>query len=81
MHLPCLGLSCKKHAKVQGLFCLTHWRMVPVAVKNRIEATYRVGQNVTFEASQDWKQAVANAEQCVHGKQREIEDSMALKRQ
>jgi hypothetical protein len=55
--------------------------MVPVAVKNRIEATYRVGQNVTFEASQDWKQAVANAEQCVHGKQREIEDSMALKRQ
>ena len=53
----CHATGCSKAVPPRLLMCLPHWRMVPRPLQARIWATYRPGQEIDKQPSDEYMEA------------------------
>lgn len=57
----CHAIACERSVPPQMLMCRQHWFSVPLALRNRVWATYRDGQCDTFDPSSEYCKAAKAA--------------------
>ncbi|AAN02136.1 gp82 [Mycobacterium phage Barnyard] len=65
----CHALRCNTPVEPKLLMCARHWRMVPQALKDRVWATYRPGQEETKDPSHEYVRAAMAAVNAVADKE------------
>lgn len=70
MNHHCHARGCKVEVKPELLMCFRHWMMVPKNLRHQVWKTYRKGQEVDKEPSEEWHQAVDAAIESVASLQR-----------
>lgn len=61
MNHTCHAYGCNQRINPTLLMCLKHWRMVPKFAQNDVWATYRPGQEVRKDPSNDYMKAQQRA--------------------
>lgn len=57
----CHALGCKVEVPPKLLMCLRHWRMVPKDLQARVWRTYRPGQEITKDPTEEYLEAADTA--------------------
>lgn len=69
----CHAAGCSTPVPPEKLFCLDHWRLLPLAQKREIRATYRPGQCEDKRPSMLWISAARRAIAAVKAREQEKE--------
>lgn len=57
----CHAIACERYVPPQMLMCRKHWFTVPLALRNRVWATYQDGQCDTLDPTSDYCKAAKAA--------------------
>ena len=71
MSHECHAKGCRIEVPPKLLMCPRHWWMVPLALRRRVWQTYRLGQDIDKDPTDEYLEAAQDAINAVEKKERE----------